>query len=122
MTDIAQRPTSQPMAPNDPELVVRVGRLVEAGRTELAPSTLRVPLEYYRDPEQLAKERALLLSTPLALVESARVPNPIAFVVRDVLGTSVIVTRNSNGEARALVNYCRHRGARTADGCGSARR
>jgi choline monooxygenase len=122
MTDIAQRPTPQPMAPTDPELVVRARRLVEAGTTELAPATLRVPLEYYRDREQLAQERALLLSTPLALMESARLPNPNDFVVRDVLGTSVIVTRNSDGEARALVNYCRHRGARTTDGCGSARR
>ena len=42
--------------------------------------------------------------------------------MRDVLGTSVIVTRNSAGVVQALVNYCRHRGARVADGCGSSRR
>ena len=47
---------------------------------------------------------------------------PHDYVVRDVLGTSVLLTRDATGEAHAFLNYCRHRGARPAAGCGSARR
>ncbi len=105
-----------------PDLMERVRRLVETGTTELAPSVLRVPLEYYRDPARLERERAALLRTPLALTESARIPEPHDYVVRDVLGVSVIFSRDAGGAVHALVNACRHRGARPAEGCGSARR
>ena len=42
--------------------------------------------------------------------------------MRDVLGTSVLVTRDADGIAHAFLNYCRHRGARPAAGCGNTRR
>lgn len=122
MTDDAPGPSAGPLEPGDPALLERALRLVAGFTTDLAGTGLRVPLAYYRDPGVLARERDVLLRTPLALVESARLPGPGAFVVRDVLGTSVVVTRNADGTARALVNYCRHRGARVADGCGSSRR
>jgi choline monooxygenase len=104
-------------------LTARVRRLVEGGTTDLAADVMRVPLDYYRDTDRFARERdGLLRSTPLALVESARIPAPGDFVVRDVLGTSVLLTRGADGTAHALLNYCRHRGATVANGCGSARR
>jgi nitrite reductase/ring-hydroxylating ferredoxin subunit len=79
---------------------------------------LRVPLAYYEHPST-----DLLATTPLALVASARVPAPHDYVVRDVVGTSVLVSRGDDGTARAFLNYCRHRGAKPApDGCGNARR
>jgi phenylpropionate dioxygenase-like ring-hydroxylating dioxygenase large terminal subunit len=88
----------------------------------MAPSILRVPLSYYGDEEEFRREEELLVCTPMALVPSARVRNPHDYVVRDVLGRSVLVSRGSDGVVRAFLNYCRHRGARPADGCGSTRR
>ena len=42
--------------------------------------------------------------------------------MRDVLGTSVLLSRGSDGRARAFLNYCRHRGGKPAEGGGNARR
>src|SRR5690606_36948310 len=36
-------------------------------------------------------------------------------------GQPVIVVRDTDGELRAFLNVCRHRGAPLADGCGHAR-
>jgi choline monooxygenase len=115
-------PTTTHLGPHDPALTQRGLDHVRAGTTDLAPSVLRVPLWYYRDEGNLDREMELLRTTPLALVPSARVPREHDFVVRSVLGTSVLVTRGADGVARAFLNYCRHRGARPADGCGNARR
>lgn len=103
-------------------LTARVRRLVEENSTDLADDVLRVPLDYYRDPARFDAELAMLRRTPLALVASARIASPHDFVVRDVLGASVLLTRDGDGRVHALLNYCRHRGAVVAAGCGTARR
>jgi nitrite reductase/ring-hydroxylating ferredoxin subunit len=105
-----------------PDLVRRALAHVDAGTTDMAETLLTVPLEYYRDPAVHAKEQELLRRTPLAIVPSAQVPRPNDYVVRDVLGTSVLITRDADGIAHALLNYCRHRGGKPAAGCGNARR
>jgi phenylpropionate dioxygenase-like ring-hydroxylating dioxygenase large terminal subunit len=107
----------------DEDLTGRALHLVLNGTTDLAPDVLRVPLSYYRDPDVLRREREQILEVaPLALAPSAQVPAPHDFVVREVLGRSVLISRGADGVARAFLNYCRHRGARPAQGCGNARR
>ena len=108
--------------PTGPEPVLRLLAHVEAGTTDMAEHLLKVPLGYYRDPERFRRELDLCRRTPLALVPTAQLPNPHDFVVREVLGTSVLVSRDADGVARAFLNYCRHRGGKPAQGCGSARR
>lgn len=104
-------------------MIRRVKALVDAGTTEMADTVLRVPLTYYRDPEVLHREKTEIVArTPLALVPTAQVREPGDFVVRDVADSSVLVTRAEDGTAHAFLNYCRHRGARVATGCGSTRR
>jgi hypothetical protein len=100
----------------DEELTRRALRHVLSGSTDMAPDVLRVPLRYYRDPEVLRREREEILElTPLALVPTAQVPDRHDFVVREVLGRSVLISRGDDGVARAFLNYCRHQGAtRTA--------
>lgn len=107
----------------DTGLTRRVRGLVESGTTDLAASILEVPLTHYTDEARFRAERDdLLRRTPIAVVESARIPAAHDYVVRDVLGTSVLVTRGADGEAHALLPYCRHRGAPVASGCGTTRR
>ncbi len=108
--------------PVGPELVARALAHVDAGTTDMADELLTVPLGYYRDDEQFAREVELCRRTPLALVATAQISDPHDFVVREVLGTSVLVSRGEDGTARAFLNYCRHRGGKPADGCGNAHR
>ena len=121
MTTVDEAPNGH-LAPTDPELIRKALEHVRAGTTDLAPAVLKVPLTYYRDHRLLDRELDLLKQTPLALVASARIPEAHDFIVRDVLGMSVLVSRGADGVVRAYLNYCRHRGARPAEGCGNARR
>ncbi|MFD3745438.1 aromatic ring-hydroxylating dioxygenase subunit alpha [Nocardia sp. NPDC058633] len=105
------------------DLTRRALRLVLDRTTDMAESTLRVPLHYYRDPEIAEIEQSQILRrTPLAVVPTARIPQPNDYVVRSVLGDSLLVTRDRAGAAHVFLNYCRHRGAQPACGSGNATR
>ena len=110
----------------DREAAIRLMRravtVVENEWPEMADRHMEVPLDYFTDPELFAKERALFEQSPLALVASSEVANPHDFVVRNAVGRSVLITRDEQGRAHAFLNYCRHRGAEPAHGCGNARR
>src|SRR4051812_46571538 len=89
---------------------------------EMADRYMEVPLDYFNDPDLFAKERALFEQSPLALIASCEIADPNDFVVRNAVGRSVLVSRDEQGVAHAFLNYCRHRGAEPAHGCGNARR
>lgn len=107
----------------DRTLTERALGLVLNKTTDMADDVLRVPLHYYSDPKITEiEESAILRHTPLAILPSAQIPNNHDFVVRSVLGDSLLVTRDGQGQAHVLLNYCRHRGAKPACGAGNARR
>jgi choline monooxygenase len=123
--EVAAAPVAFPAPrtrPVGPGLVQRALTLIDAGTTDMAESVLQVPLGYYRDEDQLAREVQLCRRTPLALVPTCQMPGPHDFVVREVLGSSVLLSRGGDGVARAFLNYCRHRGGKPAAGCGTTRR
>src|SRR4029078_3376730 len=64
----------------------------------------------------------LFETSPLALIAATEIANPHDYVVRNAVGRSVLITRAEDGQAHAFLNYCRHRGAEPAQGCGNARR
>ncbi|MFG1781822.1 aromatic ring-hydroxylating dioxygenase subunit alpha [Rhodococcus oryzae] len=105
------------------DLTRRALRHVLDKTTEMAESPLRVPLHYYRDPKITEVEEAQILRrTPLAIVPSAQIGQPNDYIVRSILGDSLLVTRDSGGTAHVFLNYCRHRGAMPACGSGNATR
>ena len=93
------------VCPLDEQLTRRALDHVLAGTTDMAGDVLRVPLGYYRDPDVLRRERAEILEvTPLALAPTAQLPAPHDFVVREVLGRSVLISRGDDGVARVFLN------------------
>ncbi len=91
--------------------------------TDMAERELRVPLRYYSDPKLTElEETRILRRVPLAIVPSAQLPGVNDFVVRSVLGDSLLVTRDRDGGSHVFLNYCRHRGAMPACGSGNASR
>ncbi|WP_046317323.1 aromatic ring-hydroxylating dioxygenase subunit alpha [Mycobacterium sp. UM_Kg1] len=107
----------------DLELTRRALRLALHKTTELADDVLRVPLHYYRDAKVTEMEESQILRrTPLAIVPSVQVPAPNDYVVRSVLGDSLLVTRDATGRSHVFLNYCRHRGAKPACGAGNTAR
>jgi choline monooxygenase len=110
------------MAIIDNALIERTIRIVEDQTPELAPGCMAVPLSYYRDEDQAAREHALFITKPRPVAASSEVPNPDDYMVRTSMERSLLVTRDKDGVAHVFLNYCRHRGAEPASGCGNARR
>lgn len=119
----AMTSTLDPATPLGPDLTRRGLDLALAGTTDMAPTTLRVPLSYYADDKLTDIEQSTILRrTPLAVLASAQIPAADDYVVREVIGDSLLITRDRDGTAHVFLNYCRHRGAIPACGAGNARR
>ncbi len=93
---------------------------VSTFRNEAAYAQTRLPVEMastlipaaYHDDEFFTQERQALWSTSWVCVGLAsQVADVGETIVRDVAGTSIIVTRDKEGRLRAFHNVCRHRGS-----------
>lgn len=114
---------SRPPNSTDEELTRRALRHALDGTTDMADRELKVPLHYYRDPKITEiEESQILRRVPLAIVPSAQIPERNDYVVRSVLGDSLLITRDRTGTSHVLLNYCRHRGAMPACGSGNSAR
>jgi Rieske 2Fe-2S family protein len=68
---------------------------------------------WYTDPAVLDAERARIFARRWVLVgRGAELEGPGSYLTADVAGESVIVVRQGDGTVRAMLNVCRHRGAR----------
>ena len=103
------------------ELTRRALDVVEQQWPDMADAHLRVPLESYSSEEIAAREREIFETSPLALVASTEIGRPHDFLTRNAVGRSLLLTRDADGVAHAFLNYCRHRGAEPAEGCGNSR-
>lgn len=110
------------MALIDDSLLERTIRIVDAQVPELAEACMAVPLDYYRNEEFAERERALFMTKPRPVAASSEVPGSDDYLVRISMERSLLVTRDKEGMPHVFLNYCRHRGAEPASGCGNARR
>ena len=106
------------------ELTKRLLVHAEAGTTDQADSTYRVPVANYSDPARWQAEMDdIFRRVPLMLALASEIPDPGSYKVVSVLDVPVLMTRGKDGAVRAFLDVCRHRGAIvTPEGCGSARR
>src|SRR5581483_729299 len=107
---------------DDIGLVRRFFALHGTRADELAPAVYRQPAADYTSAEHLERERrALFGGAPLLAALSADIPDAGDYVTLSGAGAPVVVVREDDGRARAMVNTCRHRGARGVAGRGRAR-
>ncbi len=72
-----------------------------------------LPARYYTDRSHFAREQARFFGDMwvcVARIEDLAAPGD--YVLRDIAGESVIVTRDGTGGFRGFYNVCRHRGTR----------
>ncbi|HEV2595941.1 MAG TPA: aromatic ring-hydroxylating dioxygenase subunit alpha [Sphingomicrobium sp.] len=69
-----------------------------------------------------AEKKAFLRAAPQVVCHESEIRNPGEWRTLDYLGESVIVMRGDDGETRAFINVCRHRGSRLVDGSGGCAR
>lgn len=84
-----------------------------------------LPRGFYGDDPSLfeAEARRIWYRQWLYLAHTSEIPSVGDYVVRNVLGESVLLVRTSDTDFTAVMNVCRHRGSRIVDDtCGHARR
>ena len=87
------------------------------------PAPFLVPASNYFDPErwQLEIDR-IFKRVPLLVAFGGELREPDSYKAMTAAGVPILVTRTRDGEIKAFVNMCSHRGAIVvADGCGTAR-
>ena len=86
---------------------------LDAGKNIDAGVQYRMPTSAYVCPDIAAKERDLMFQNhPQLIGLSGDLPEPGSFLAVDDFGTPLLATRDKNGQFRAFLNACRHRGVR----------
>jgi phenylpropionate dioxygenase-like ring-hydroxylating dioxygenase large terminal subunit len=103
-------------------LLKRLMHYVDTKTTAMADAPWYNDVSVYSDPEHLAREQQVLFRRrPLLMGFASEWAEPGAFRTDDYAGVPILITRGRQGKLRALLNVCRHRGAKVAQGCGNAR-
>ncbi len=91
-------------------------RMIEAvsnGQGDRAAAAMPLSKGVYIDDARFAAEREhLFLGQPIVAGLTGDIPHPGDHLVFDAAGPSIIVSRGKDGEARAFLNMCTHRGAK----------
>jgi Rieske 2Fe-2S family protein len=87
--------------------------LVVKPREVMPDAAYTLPAPFYVDRDYFAREMERLFRQMwICAGRSEEIATPGQFVLRDVTGESVIVTRASDGRVHAFYNVCRHRGTK----------
>ncbi len=96
----------------------------QAGTIAQTASIRQVPVEHYYDEGRWRQEmRRVFKRLPLMLAAAAEIPNPGDYKAMDAVDVPVLIIRGQDGQVRAFVNMCRHRGSQIMQaGTGNAKR
>jgi phenylpropionate dioxygenase-like ring-hydroxylating dioxygenase large terminal subunit len=107
---------------NQISLLKRLLHYVDTRTTALADAPWRNEVSVYTDTERLAEEQRILFRQhPIVMGFASEWSAPGSFRTDDYAGVPILVVRGRDNKLRAFLNVCRHRGAKVAQGCGSAR-
>jgi len=83
-----------------------------AGTIDQEPDVLKVPVEHYFDESRWKAEmNKVFRRLPLMLAMSAELKEVGDYKAMDAGDVPVLINRDNNGEVRAFVNMCSHRGS-----------
>lgn len=108
MTDILERRRQTQLS-----RARRMREHIRNGTSDLAEAPMRNDVSVYLDPARHAAERQKLFrETPLVACLSRDLPDPGSYRTFDETGVPIVVVRGRDGQVRAFLNVCTHRGAR----------
>ena len=97
------------------EILKELMRQVDEGKNIDAGVQYRMPMTSYVCPEIAAKEWDMFFQNhPQLIGLSGELPVPGSFLTIDDFGIPVLATRDNEGNFRAFLNACRHRGVRVS--------
>ena len=96
----------------------------KTGTINIEPDVFKVPATKYYSQEQFDQEiEKVFKRVPLMLATTAEVRNPGDYKAMDAIGVPVLIIRHTDGDVRAYMNMCGHRGAALVeDGHGNKKR
>ncbi|MDB2582032.1 aromatic ring-hydroxylating dioxygenase subunit alpha [Gammaproteobacteria bacterium] len=103
---------------NDDQAIDRIFTHIDNGTTDLGDTIWKEPVENYYSLERFNAEIALLRKLPIPYCPSAALPQNGSYIARNSSKTPLLVVRGEDGEVRAFINACRHRGMQVANGSG----
>ena len=102
-------------------VIERVFNHIDNSTTDLGDTVWREPADNYYSQARFDAEIALLKRLPVPYCPSAGLPDKGSYIARESAGTPLVVVRGLDGEVRAFINACRHRGMQVAEGSGCSR-
>ncbi len=105
---------------DEQQAIEKIFTHIDNGTTDLGDTVWREPVENYHSQERFDAEIALLRSRPIPFCPSAALPEKGSYIARKSAGTPLVVARGKDGQVRAFINACRHRGMQVASGSGRA--
>lgn len=103
-------------------LAARLLAYIDEGSLQLGDDVYRQPVDEYASPAHALRERQRLFrEQALCVGFSGDLPGPGSYRVHDISGLPLLLVRDAEGRFGAFLNVCRHRGARVAEACGTAR-
>jgi phenylpropionate dioxygenase-like ring-hydroxylating dioxygenase large terminal subunit len=106
---------------DDDQLIERILDHIDNKTTDMGAEVWREPTENYLSKERFNAEMALIKRSPVPFCPSSMIADKGSYVARKAAGTPILVVRGMDGEIRAFINGCRHRGMPVASGAGCAR-
>ena len=96
----------------------------DAGTIPQTDDVLKVPVGNYFETERWQQEiNKIFKRVPLMLAMTAELKAPGDYKAMNAGGVPVLISRTEDGEVKAFVNMCAHRGAQVMDeGCGNTNR
>jgi choline monooxygenase len=106
------------------ELVKRMLRLLDERTTEMADEFYELETTAYTSRKWWDREQNVLFGSdyPLLVGLSSEYRKAGAYRALNLANTPVLLTRAEDGEMRAMLNACRHRGMQVAQGSGGGAR
>ena len=100
----------------------RVLELVDQGVPDYGEESWETDIGRFTDKARFDLEKQkLFLERPQMIAITGDIPNPGDYYATEIAGRPIILTRDKDGKAHALLNACRHRGVKLAEGCGHAK-
>ena len=96
-------------------------RLYEKARLPFLEAETLPPWCYTSEDWYGREKNRLFLKCWNFIARADEIPNPGDFLVIDMVGESILLTRDRQGALHAFANFCRHRGTRLADGKGNCK-
>ncbi|MEH6635167.1 MAG: SRPBCC family protein [Halioglobus sp.] len=106
---------------SEKQVIERIFSHIDNKTTDLGDKVWKEPVASYFSEERFESEIALLRRMPIAFCPSAMLPENGSYVERKAAGTPLLVVRGDDGQVRAFINGCRHRGMPVAKDSGCAR-